>query len=108
MDIRNLWKQQPVAIAEAVKAVLYALVLLGFVAMSADQLAAIGLALAAVLGLLVQRAVDSPATAQQKDATIASLQAALSAATSGKVGVVGNPAEDPTLGLPPDTGEPQG
>lgn len=48
-------QKEPAVIAAAVVAVLQAVILLGFLQMSAEQLAAINIALVAVLGLFVRQ-----------------------------------------------------
>lgn len=56
-DFRNILKQQPVAIAGAVKVVLNVLVLTGLVLMDEKLLAGIALALEVILNLFVWNAV---------------------------------------------------
>lgn len=56
-DLRNLWKQQPVVIAGAVKAVLNVAILLGLLIMDEKTLAGIALALEVILNLFVWNAV---------------------------------------------------
>jgi hypothetical protein len=56
-----LWNREPVAIATAVQLVLAALVALGVLDLTVDQLAALVAAVAAVLGVLVRNTVYAPA-----------------------------------------------
>jgi hypothetical protein len=56
-SIGNLLNKEPVAIAGAVRSVLYVAVLLGAVSLGEEQLAGIALALELVLGLLARNAV---------------------------------------------------
>lgn len=60
MDIRNILQSEPAALAEAVRQVLFACVLLGVIALDEHQLAAIAAALSAVLTVLTRRQVTSP------------------------------------------------
>lgn len=55
--MNNLLKAQPAAISAAVVAVLNALVLLGPLGLTADQISAINIAVVAVLGLFVHQTV---------------------------------------------------
>ncbi len=55
--LRNPLENEPVAVAAAVRAVLHSLVLLGIIALDAEALAGISLAVELVLGLLLRSAV---------------------------------------------------
>ena len=68
--LSNLWKQEPVAIAEAAKSLFLVVILLGVIHLEPEQLAAIIMAISLVLGLLIRQSVDSPQTAAEKDAVI--------------------------------------
>lgn len=57
MNPINFLKAEPVAIAAAFRSVLWALVLIGAIALDQAQLAAIAIAVEAVLALLVRRSV---------------------------------------------------
>lgn len=60
-SILNLFTKEPVAIAGAVRSVLYVAVILGAIALDAEQLAAIALTLEVILGLFVRNAVTPTA-----------------------------------------------
>lgn len=61
--MKNLLNNEPVAVGSALVAVLNALVLLGVIDLSADQIAGINTAVIAVGGLLVRRKVTPVASA---------------------------------------------
>lgn len=63
--LRNPLTNEPVAIAGALRAVLHALVLLGIIALDAEQLAAVSIAVEFVLTLVLRSAVTSPEGAAQ-------------------------------------------
>lgn len=56
---KNILTHEPVAVSSAVIAVVNAAVLFGFGSVSAEQSAGLNIALIAVLGLLVRRAVTA-------------------------------------------------
>lgn len=60
--LKNPLDNEPVALAGAVRAVLYALVLLGAIALNVEQLAAIAIALELVLTMIVRSAANSNVT----------------------------------------------
>lgn len=64
-DIRNLWKQQPVAIASAVRVVLHTLVLAGIISLGEPVLAGISLAIEGILGLFTWNAVTPVANMEK-------------------------------------------
>lgn len=62
--LKNLLESEPVAIAAAVRAVLYSLVLLGVIVLDEAALAGIALAIELVLSLFLRNAVNTNATVQ--------------------------------------------
>lgn len=58
-SITNLFTKEPVVIAGAVRSILYVLVLLGAVALNAEQLAAIAIGLEVVFGLFARQGTTS-------------------------------------------------
>lgn len=73
-DPRNLFRQQPVAIAGAIRAVLYALVLMSIIVLTPEQLAGIAIALEMVLGLFVWKASTSATSPNLKAGTSVNVQ----------------------------------
>jgi hypothetical protein len=65
MDIRNILNAEPAALAEAVRQVLFALVLLNVIVLDEHQLAAIAAAMSAVLTILVRQRVTAPDTVDE-------------------------------------------
>lgn len=66
--IGNFVQAEPVAIGSALTAILNALVLLGVLDLSADQIGGINVAVAAVLGLLIRSRVTPVARADERGA----------------------------------------
>lgn len=62
--LKNILDNEPVAIAAAVRAVLYSLVLLGVIVLDEAALAGIALAIELVLSLFLRNAVNTNATVQ--------------------------------------------
>lgn len=56
-DVRNIWNKEPALVAEAVRAVLLVLVVLGVIQLDEKALAAILVALSAILSLFVRSKV---------------------------------------------------
>jgi len=65
-----MWNREPVAIAAALQVVLVALVQLGVLDLSADQINAVYAAAAAVLALVVRSTVYAPANVVADDAWV--------------------------------------
>lgn len=63
-SIRNLLNAEPVAVAEAIRQVLFMLVLLNMLVLDAPQLAAIAMAVSLVLSLFTRNKVSAPDTVQ--------------------------------------------
>lgn len=73
-DPRNIFNKEPVAIAGAIRSVLFVLVLMGLVALDEKQLAGIALALELVLGLFARQAstpTASPTLASGTEVSVA-------------------------------------
>lgn len=60
-SLKNLWSKEPVAIAEAVRTVLFVAVLLNVLILESAQLAGIALVVSVVLSLFVRSNVTAPA-----------------------------------------------